>query len=205
MDLTRSLGTLLAGVSIVVTVSLSTKVESNKPTNKAVQVAFNAVSPTMIKPVIQPDVIEASPIKPLVDPHTSKQIECLADNIYYEAGIEPHIGKVAVARVVMNRAQDPRWPKTPCKVIYQGAKFAKHEAHKQRGGCQFSWLCQGKTPERPDPKVYAEAKRVAIDILLHNKYSEKFAGLVFYHGNYINPGWPYQVAARVGRHIFYKG
>ncbi len=39
------------------------------------------------------------------------QVECLADNIYHEAGYEPDSGKVAVALVTLNRVQDPRYPK----------------------------------------------------------------------------------------------
>ena len=34
---------------------------------------------------------------------TKKQIDCLADNIYYEARSEPEKGKVAVALVTLNR------------------------------------------------------------------------------------------------------
>ena len=33
------------------------------------------------------------------------QLECLAKNIYYEAGGEPFEGKVAVAQVTLNRAE----------------------------------------------------------------------------------------------------
>jgi hypothetical protein len=42
-----------------------------------------------------------------------KQIDCLAQNIYHEAGNEAEVGKVAVALVTMNRVEDPRFPKQP--------------------------------------------------------------------------------------------
>ena len=49
-----------------------------------------------------------------------RQLQCLADNIYYEAKGESDLGKIAVARVVMNRV-DAGFEKDPCAVIYQGA------------------------------------------------------------------------------------
>ena len=38
-------------------------------------------------------------------PTAKRQVDCLAQNIYYEAGWEPEQGKVAVAMVTMNRLQ----------------------------------------------------------------------------------------------------
>ena len=32
-----------------------------------------------------------------------RQLQCMAQNVYWEAGNEPHEGKIAVAQVVMNR------------------------------------------------------------------------------------------------------
>lgn len=153
----------------------------------------------------EPVELNEAPLKPLITNDIKRQLECMADNIYYEAGIESRLGKVAVARVVMNRVNDPRWPDTPCKVVYEGAKYSKAEAHLQRGRCQFSWLCQGKRPEKPNPQVYREAYEVAIEVLLHNKWQDRFQDITFYHGDYVNPGWRYQYVKRVGRHLFYKG
>ena len=51
-----------------------------------------------------------------------KQVDCLADNIYYEAGHEPMQGRFAVAMVTMNRTQDPRFPKDICSVVKQRVK-----------------------------------------------------------------------------------
>ena len=152
-----------------------------------------------------PIELEGEPLEPLIAGDTKRQLDCLADNIYYEAGVESRLGKVAVARVVMNRVSDPRWPDSPCKVVYQGAKYSKAQAHLQRGRCQFSWLCQGKRPEKPNPRVYREAYEVAVEVLLHNKWQDQFQGLTFYHGDYVNPRWPYKYVKRVGRHLFYKG
>jgi spore germination cell wall hydrolase CwlJ-like protein len=47
-----------------------------------------------------------------------KQLQCLADNIYFEAGGESTEGKAAVARVVLNRISHG-YGSTPCQVVYQ--------------------------------------------------------------------------------------
>ena len=48
-----------------------------------------------------------------------QQIECMAKNIYYEAGSEPYEGKLAVAQVTMNRTRNPSFPKSVCEVVKQ--------------------------------------------------------------------------------------
>ncbi len=54
----------------------------------------------------------------------SKQINCLATAIYYEARGESTQGQKAVASVVINRVKSPRFPKTPCAVLYQKGQFS---------------------------------------------------------------------------------
>lgn len=48
-----------------------------------------------------------------------RQLDCLAMNIYREAGYESFEGKVAVAQVTLNRVEHPSFPKDVCGVIYQ--------------------------------------------------------------------------------------
>ena len=58
------------------------------------------------------------------DPPAAKvhpsDIECMARNIYFEAGNQSKAGMIAVARVVVNRVQDTRFPNNVCDVIYEG-------------------------------------------------------------------------------------
>ena len=55
---------------------------------------------------------------------------CLAEAVYFEAGNTPEAFQ-AVAHVVVNRARDPRFPRSVCGVV--------------REGCQFSYRCEGKS------------------------------------------------------------
>lgn len=50
-------------------------------------------------------------------------LDLLARMISAEAGAEPFLGKVAVAAVLLNRIQNPRFPKTVAGVIYQPHAF----------------------------------------------------------------------------------
>lgn len=121
------------------------------------------------------------------------QVDCLADNIYYEAGYEPEQGKVAVAFVTMNRLQDPRFPKDICSVVKQRVKST----------CQFSWFCENKRPAHAG--VYHEARAVALKIYAnYEQMRDVTEGALYYHADYVNPRWKLEKTAVIGRHIFYK-
>ena len=49
----------------------------------------------------------------------TKQLECLARNIYWESANQPFEGKVGVAQVTMTRVEDGRFGKDVCGVVYQ--------------------------------------------------------------------------------------
>lgn len=53
----------------------------------------------------------------------SGDIYLLARLIHAEAGAEPYVGKVAVGGVVLNRVQNPKFPRTIAGVIYQPHAF----------------------------------------------------------------------------------
>lgn len=125
--------------------------------------------------------------------HDKRQIQCLADNAYFEAGNQTVKGKIAVTNVVMNRVNDGRFPSTPCGVIYQ----------KRKGTCQFSWTCEGKKRIQ-SIKQYMDSRKVAEDVYLNN-VQDVTRGAIFYHAKYVNPRWNYRRIMRVGDHIFYRG
>lgn len=49
---------------------------------------------------------------------------CMSSVIHHEARGEPYAGKVAVASVVLNRKDDPRFPNTICGVVKQPRQFS---------------------------------------------------------------------------------
>lgn len=128
-----------------------------------------------------------------------KQLACLAKNVYYEAGGEPFEGKVAVAQVTMNRVNSGQFPGDVCKTIYQ--KNVVYE----KVICQFSWTCDRVTQFRPVSKsTYDESLIVAKRVLLEGYKLPSLEHALYFHGDYINPGWKRTKVAHIGRHIFYK-
>ena len=128
-----------------------------------------------------------------------RQLDCLAKNIYYEAGGESFEGKVAVAQVTMNRSESGRFPKDICGVVYQ--KNVIYE----KVVCQFSWYCQngGKTIVK-NKAAYDESYEVAKKVLLEGFRLDSLKKAMYYHADYVSPGWGKPMVAKIGRHIFYK-
>jgi len=128
-----------------------------------------------------------------------RQLKCMADNIYYEAAMEPAEGKIAVAQIVMNRVAHPKYPKDPCEVIYQKNTFTNTVV------CQFTWLCDGSVGRRPIRQdLWNESYRAAQMVMLEGFRLPSLDHALFYHADYVNPQWKKPVAAKIGRHIFYK-
>lgn len=152
-------------------------------------------STTMIETptVIEQKVIQKPEETLKITPHDERQLQCLAENAYFEAGNQTEKGMLAVTNVVMNRTEDDRFPDTPCAVIKQ----------KHRGVCQFSWVCEGKKRIR-NMDIYRRARAAAERVYL-NKTHDVTHGALFYHANYVHPRWNLTRVATIGAHIFYKG
>ena len=126
-----------------------------------------------------------------------RQLECLAINIYREAGYEPFEGKVGVAQVTMNRVQDHQFPNDVCAVVYQKSAGT-------RIVCQFSWYCDSKHRNRPIGQGYEESYVVAQKVLLEGFRLPSLEHALFYHADYVNPKWRLERIGKFGVHIFYK-
>lgn len=128
-----------------------------------------------------------------------RQLECLAQNIYYEAGYEPFEGKAAVAQVTLNRVESGKFPADICKVVYQ-----KNIVY-DKVLCQFSWYCEGKAGVKPKNSVaYQQSMEAAKKVLLEGFRLPSLTHALYFHGDYINPGWNKERVAKIGRHIFYS-
>jgi spore germination cell wall hydrolase CwlJ-like protein len=127
-------------------------------------------------------------------PDAKKQVDCLTENIYFEARGEPEEGKTAVALVTLNRTQHERFPDDICSVVKQKVKTT----------CQFSWYCQGKK-YISDRAAYEDARRVALVVYAnYENLKDSTQGALYYHADYVNPRWNLQKTVVIGRHIFYK-
>lgn len=124
---------------------------------------------------------------------SEKELDCLARNIFYEAGVEDRAGKVAVAQVTMNRLKTGRWGRDICSVVYAYA--------------QFSWtLDKQKRQTTPKGELWQESIRVANDFVYKGKRVKGLESSTYYHADYVNPYWRKDVVKiqQIGQHIFYK-
>jgi spore germination cell wall hydrolase CwlJ-like protein len=133
-----------------------------------------------------------------------KQVECLAQNIYFEAAKEPEKGQVAVAFVTINRVKSGKFEDDICGVVKQ----------KMNGVCQFTWYCE----DRPraiyasnvltsgDNSLYNDIRNLAVYVYAnYDKLEDPSKGALFYHADYVNPGWRnMEYLTTIGRHLFYN-
>lgn len=127
-----------------------------------------------------------------------KDLSCLSRAIYYEASGESRAGKIAVANVVINRLNDPRFPKTICEVVYQKAIVNGLFIY------QFSWAAF-KELVQPNNNAWKESQDIALQILTEGQPDDiiKRSNALYFHSIDINPGWRLRKVIQIGRHIFY--
>lgn len=123
---------------------------------------------------------------------SSSEFTCLARNIYFESGIEPLEGKIAVAQVTFNRLHSGRWGKTVCEVV-----MAKK---------QFSWTAnKTRLSERPSGALWDSSVAAAQQYLSGTRIYNLDRS-THYHADWIDsPRWTQNVARikQIGQHIFY--
>lgn len=130
------------------------------------------------------------------------QFDCLVTTLYHEARGEPTEGVLAVANVVLNRMESPRYPKSVCGVV-------KHQL--VRGVWQFSFWKEKRLLSRPvNKESWKRMEKIAQQAInLH------YAGfdiiddsMYYYNPSAANPSWAkskkLQFVRKIGKHKFYK-
>lgn len=117
----------------------------------------------------------------------------LANTVYFEAGLEPLEGQVAVAEVVLNRMRSGRYPTTICGVVLQPA--------------QFSYVRGGRIP-RVDRNSEMWRRAVGVARLAQAGTASRLlpADTLWYHADYVSPAWGPRLnrTTKIGLHIFYR-
>ena len=127
-----------------------------------------------------------------------KAEKCLTQAIYFESGIEPVRGQIAVAQVVMNRVFSGFYPNDVCGVVFQNS-------HRYLA-CQFTFACNGKRLTVANQPMWARAERIAQETLDGKLWLPEVAKATHYHANYVHPWWARAMYkyAQIGLHIFYR-
>jgi len=127
-----------------------------------------------------------------------KELDCLTRNIYWEAANEPFEGKVGVAQVTLNRLESGKFAGSVCGVVYQKNTFYEKVV------CQFSWFCEtGHGAKAIHPSLWKESEEVAKKVLLEGFRLPSLKNALYYHADYVNPGWKKPKLEKIGHHIFY--
>lgn len=129
------------------------------------------------------------------------ELMCLALNDYWEARSEVTAGRIAVARVVLNRAMDPRFPSNVCDVIKQ----TKVAGVSNR--CQFSWYCDEKDNDVADSKEWRDSIKIAAAVLQKDSaIPDPTGGALWYHADFLRPAWAagFESTTIIGTHVFYR-
>lgn len=126
--------------------------------------------------------------------HFKKEVECLADNIYYEARGEGVEGWKAIASVTMNRYHSKQYPNTVCGVVYQKN--------------QFSWTKGKYVKGNKHTPLYRDIKDISLKAYI-GALKDNTDGALFYHNLSINVSSlglirPVVFTKKIGNHLFYK-
>jgi spore germination cell wall hydrolase CwlJ-like protein len=156
-------------------------------------IAFNFINP--ISTSFAQDLIRKEVVQEF-----SKEVDCLAENIYYESAGESYEGKLAVAQVTINRVKSGKFASNICGVVRQKNTINGSMV------CQFSWVCNSVKNMVRNKYQWEESLLVARKSLTqsvaHDLISEQDA--MYYHAVYVNPGWKLKRVTQIGNHIFYK-
>ena len=119
------------------------------------------------------------------------QWQCLKTALYFEARGESLKGQFAVAEVILNRVDNPDYPKSVCGVVQQG--------------CQFSYTCDGRSDVMQDPASADRAGRIA-RVMLDGEPRALTRGATHFHTVNVSPGWAHRFprTASIGAHLFYR-
>ena len=128
-------------------------------------------------------------------PKGDAQWECLTKALYFEARGESLKGQFAVAEVILNRADSPRFPGSVCGVVNQGGG----------GGCQFSFICDGRKDVMRERTAIDRAGRIA-RVMLDGAPRALTQGATYFHSKGVRPGWAHRFprTASIGAHLFYR-
>ena len=164
------------------------RAEAETPVEDSNEIEAEADSPPTPAPVTAASLAElvaATPRPAEIDP----ELRCLAGAVYFESRGESLPGQLAVAHVVINRAQSGRFPKSLCGVVLQKS--------------QFSFVRGGRMPAIRKGAQWDNAVAIA-QIARDDSWKNHAPGALFFHARYVSPGWRKTRIAQIDNHIFYR-
>jgi hypothetical protein len=173
-------------------------IQESSPSFPAVTVSTPVVQPLPAAAVDEDDAADApraATLAALVDrnddtPDLSRELECLAGAVYFEAKSEPLAGQLAVGRVIVARSKSGRFPNSYCGVVYQRSQFSF-----VRGG--------GMPPIARGSRQWKNAVAIA-RIANEGSWKSPAEGALYFHAARVSPGWRLTRVAQIQNHVFYR-
>ena len=119
-----------------------------------------------------------------------REQQCLAGAVYFESKGEPLDGQLAVAHVILNRAQSGRFAPSICGVVHQRGQFSF-----VRGGSMPA-IARGSNNWRT---AVAIAKVAQADL-----WTASTDNALYFHARRVSPGWRMARVGAIGNHVFYR-
>ncbi|QHL90055.1 cell wall hydrolase [Sphingomonas changnyeongensis] len=177
-------GQSLQGQSVPADVTVST--DGIVP-SLAVDASALQDSPSAAQPASLAEMVAAQPVPARLD----RELECLAASVYFESKSEPLEGQLAVAEVVLNRANSGgRFPSSICGVVFQPSQFSF-----VRGN--------GFPPINRTSTAWETAVAIA-QIAIAERWESRAADALFFHAAHVRPSWRKTRVATLGNHHFYR-
>ena len=140
-------------------------------------------------------------------PEVEEAIQCLAENIYFEARGQSIAGQLAVGHVTINRVDSAQYPNTVCDVVYQAKYYINWKGNyvPKRHQCQFSWYCDGRPEEINDTASWKRALMIAEFVFYRGEDSDMTGGSLWYHARHVKPYWTSSMVQvrTIDDHVFY--
>lgn len=123
---------------------------------------------------------------------------CLSEALYFEARGESVRGQFAVAEVILNRVDSPKYPNSVCAVINQGTG--------KKYQCQFSYTCDGHKEVFNEAEARKNTQIIAAALLSGAVPRVLTSGATHYHTKAVRPSWAkkFPRVATIGVHHFYR-
>ena len=139
----------------------------------------------------QPATLAALVDRKADDETDSRDEECLASTVYYEAKSETLNGQLAVAEVVINRTTSGRFPASICSVVTQPS--------------QFGFVRGGRFQVPPQTSAAWKTAVAIARIALDGAWQSTAASSLYFHAVRSRPGWANVTrVTQIGGHIFYR-
>ena len=123
------------------------------------------------------------------DEDLTAEERCMAVAVFYESKGEPLKGQMAVAHVILNRVDSPRFPSSVCGVVTQRS--------------QFSFVRGGRLPSARPGGQWETAKAVA-RAAMADSWDSPVGGAMYFHATRVSPRWNRAKVATLGNHVFYR-